>query len=400
MSQLDSAINIANAISSKDFNVRARQCVRVCNRNASCSACIDVCPSNCIVCADNELGVNWDECVGCGACIVACPVEVFSFTGQSDTQLVEDALAAAKESNVAVAIVCQAMYSRAKDLVDVNKILVVPCLGRIDETMLVRIASCGINSISLVHFDCESCFNKTSGVRVETVTNNAKELLKAWGNHCKVQVRGKLPTAVRRNAQEEFDEDKRAFFKNIKEESRQVASIVATTAIADAISNGEDVKEEPYHVLEDGTLPKANTLRRAQLLTALDAMLENNEQMQEGILHSGIFYRVSIDRDTCKSCRMCANFCPVGALRKFQTSDSKLGVIHTPALCVGCKCCQDICPSKSLKLFAVAKTNDVTERKTYAYYMNKPPVEFNRPDTMFNTVRNLIDSDQISDLQR
>ena len=400
MSQLDSAINIANAISSKDFNVRARQCVRVCNRNASCSTCIDVCPAHCISCTNNELEVNWDECVGCGACIAACPVEVFSFTGQNDTQLVEDALVSAKASNGAVTIVCQAMYSRAKELVDSSKILVVPCLGRIDETMLVRIAGCGIDSIALVHFDCESCFNKTSGCRAEVVANNAKELLKAWGNPCKVQFRGKLPTAVRRNAQEEFDEDKRAFFKNIKEESKQVASIVATTAITDAISNGEDVKEEPYHVLEDGTLPKANTVRREQLLTALDAMLDNGEQLQEGILHSGIFYRVSIDRDTCKSCRMCANFCPVGALRKFQTSDSKLGVIHTPAICVGCKCCQDICPSKSLKLFAVAKTNDVIERKTYAYYMNKPPVEFNRPDTMFNTVRNLIDSDQISDLQR
>ena len=71
-----------------------------------------------------------------------------------------------------------------------------------------------------------------------------------------------------------------------------------------------------------------------------------------------------------------------------------------PALCVGCGCCQDICPAKALKLYPLAKVQDVTERKTYAYYMNKPSVEFNRPDTMFRKVSRLINSDQLYDLQR
>ncbi len=40
-------------------------------------ACIEVCPVDCIhgTDEDNQLYINPEECIDCGACVPACPVE-------------------------------------------------------------------------------------------------------------------------------------------------------------------------------------------------------------------------------------------------------------------------------------------------------------------------------------
>lgn len=40
-----------------------------------CGACVEVCPTECIVEKDGKYVINADECVDCGACEGACPVE-------------------------------------------------------------------------------------------------------------------------------------------------------------------------------------------------------------------------------------------------------------------------------------------------------------------------------------
>ena len=37
--------------------------------------CVDVCPVDCFVEGENFLAINPDECIDCGACVPACPVE-------------------------------------------------------------------------------------------------------------------------------------------------------------------------------------------------------------------------------------------------------------------------------------------------------------------------------------
>lgn len=38
-------------------------------------ACVDVCPVDCFYEADDQLIINPDECIDCGACVPECPVE-------------------------------------------------------------------------------------------------------------------------------------------------------------------------------------------------------------------------------------------------------------------------------------------------------------------------------------
>ena len=41
----------------------------------SCGACAEACPVNAIVEGDTKYEINPDECIECGACAEACPVD-------------------------------------------------------------------------------------------------------------------------------------------------------------------------------------------------------------------------------------------------------------------------------------------------------------------------------------
>lgn len=38
-------------------------------------SCVDVCPVDCIYEGEDQLYINPDECIDCGACVAECPVE-------------------------------------------------------------------------------------------------------------------------------------------------------------------------------------------------------------------------------------------------------------------------------------------------------------------------------------
>jgi len=48
----------------------AQPCIDVKDRG-----CVDVCPVDCIYEGEKQLFIHPDECIDCGACVPACPVE-------------------------------------------------------------------------------------------------------------------------------------------------------------------------------------------------------------------------------------------------------------------------------------------------------------------------------------
>ncbi len=50
--------------------VIAEPCIDVKDRS-----CVDVCPVDCIYEGEDQLYIEPDECIDCGACVPACPVE-------------------------------------------------------------------------------------------------------------------------------------------------------------------------------------------------------------------------------------------------------------------------------------------------------------------------------------
>jgi ferredoxin len=52
------------------------------------SACVDVCPVDCIYEGDDQFFVHPDECIWCGACVVACPVGAIFLQDDLPTEFV------------------------------------------------------------------------------------------------------------------------------------------------------------------------------------------------------------------------------------------------------------------------------------------------------------------------
>lgn len=99
-------------------------------------------------------------------------------------------------------------------------------------------------------------------------------------------------------------------------------------------------------VTKDGTLPHFVPDRR-------EALLDNLAQLGQPVLPSvatRLWGCVVIDGRACSSCRMCATFCPTGAIRKFDNDDGTLGVYHYPGECVKCGSCRDVCPENAIEL--------------------------------------------------
>ncbi|MBR2790934.1 MAG: 4Fe-4S binding protein [Eggerthellaceae bacterium] len=403
MSNAGAALGAIEAYGSKDLQVIPERCVRVRNRHAACRKCLDVCPADVITCELNELAVDWAACLGCDACVAACPTEAFVSLKMDDAAILDACLSAKAAAEGPVCVVCRPLYERVLPHVDPEKAVAVDCLGRVDEALLAELAVAGASGVALVHGDCDACPCRTAGKRAAQVVAAASELAAAFGSGCRIALREKLPSVLRRAEEQAFDEGRRGFFASVKREMRQAADIAATAVANEvlAVQPGEaDGEPDPFagKVGEDGTLARLPLERHARLLRAVDALAASAPE-PTAALTCGLFGRIAINADVCKSCRMCANFCPAGALRKFDFADGRMGVKHMPALCVACGCCEDICPADALKLHGTVAAKDVALRTSYAYVMKAPRVAYNRPDTMFRTVAPLFHTDQLYDMQ-
>lgn len=55
---------------------------------------------------------------------------------------------------------------------------------------------------------------------------------------------------------------------------------------------------------------------------------------------------------TCRSCDICIEACPRGAISKHQTREGDFELISDPDLCIGCGICEGVCPCGIWKLKA------------------------------------------------
>ena len=68
-------------------------------------------------------------------------------------------------------------------------------------------------------------------------------------------------------------------------------------------------------------------------------------------------FRLQIDKDRCKSCRLCIDFCPKEVLSLTVTALNAHGVPYAecvkPDNCIGCQSCVLVCPDAAIELFEI-----------------------------------------------
>lgn len=331
-------------LGSSDITVRQDRCIMVRNRNARCGLCADACASGCIAYEDGSLSIDLDQCIGCGTCATVCPTCALEARDPSDAELLARCVAAPRTPDGPVAIACE----RADVSGEAGGPTVVACLGRVEESLVVELVARGAGGVVLFSGACDECPHVNGRHACEQVCASANELLRAWGSAARASIRevASVQGALAGGLGDRLGRPSDDGSGNLHAADALDGDAAGEPA---AVPPGDDTpapKPRYLKVMADGTLPHFIPDRRERLLDALATL---GEPADVG-LSTRLTGHVEIDLDACTSCRLCATFCPTGAISKFDDEDGAFGLLHTPGDCVRCRCCEKVCRPRAIRV--------------------------------------------------
>lgn len=370
-------------VDSGAIRVHRERCAKVRNRNVDCLKCAAACTSGCIALVDGELAIDAAKCVGCGTCATVCPTCALESLNPSDAELKAACLRIARDGEVVIA--CSQMEEALGDLLVPGAAASVVCAGRVDESLLAGLAADGVGRVTVLCGDCERCAQRHGRDTAELVAETARQVLGAWSNQLEIVVTDVPPAGVLADGADAgaVEAARDAHFA----QEPACPPIRGTEETSTGPSAGGDAPKHPahsLHVMKDGTLPHFIPDRRERLLDALAQLGEP----ASGKLETRLWGAVVIDGTKCVSCRMCATFCPTGAIAKFDDADGTLGVTHTPGDCVKCGSCRDVCPAGAITLLDAVPVSWLTDGSRHRYVMTPRPVSLtDNPHQILDTFR-------------
>lgn len=376
---------VFSAMNRSAVTVAQERCAKVRNRNVACLKCAHACTSGCISVRNGTLVVDASKCVGCGTCATVCPTCALEANNPPDEQLFLTCKKALHNKRVVIA--CGLACTAVSGMLDTAHVAQVVCAGRVDESLIVRLVREGAQSVCVVCGVCDACAQREGRKTATMVVESANVLLEAWGSSARACVCTEFPESVLRapeqseaTAQNVQQAVPHAVAQNVQQAAAQaLATFFATEQQNQPLeltpnSESETAREFTLpHVMNDGTLPHFLPDRRERLLDALFAV---GQPVQQEI-SSRLWGWVVIDGTKCVSCRMCATFCPTGAIQKFDEEDGTFGVNHTPANCVKCRSCEDICPADAIIIHNTIQTKFLASSLAHRYVMKERPTTLN-----------------------
>lgn len=359
-------------------------CVKVRNRNASCDACMAVCPTQAIIVHDNAIEFHDERCSGCGVCASVCPTQALK-TATPTTQDISDAIARLYNPDAShqepLLVFCERAYVLMAALVqDENTpvppqpFLVVPCLACFDESLYLQGCTHHHDWI-LASEDCASCPHKQDALISELIEEAAlldniihsdstfkrfypdqfADLLAFMqqrpsmhrptddqASPDRTTLDLEKHTLVRFSFTEDApDVSRRGFFSSLIEQTNDAIAHAAAETLSTTV-DAHEKKNAPKPTLArvltatSGRLKQTTPERVDRLLNCMfDAYEERLKSVQaldrgDGALEtmlstpfsSRIFSRVGFS-DSCNGCGLCATFCPTGALRASGISEDE-----------------------------------------------------------------------------
>lgn len=394
MSLINGLLALLGEIESDAIAVHEERCISVRNRNADCLRCVEACTSGALAYRDNELLVEPERCIGCGTCATACPTCAIELRNPTDAELT----AQLKHSIVATkghpVIVCETALEAADIAADnASAACVVPCLGRMDESALVGLAAYRAFDATLACGSCETCRHAPGGALMRDVVEGSRNLLEAFGSSMPVEVVEHVPERVlvsdasggaRRQGGDGVG--RRDFFRSAKDASTRAAGAAVTEELG--MAEAEPVPAAYRKVEADGTLSHFVPTRRVRLYN----YLQHIGQPEADEVETRVIGAVSIDADRCSSCRMCAVFCPTGAIKKLD-EDDVFGIVHRPSACMQCRLCERICPEQAITVSGCVPIKQFMGKEAVCFAMKRPTWTPNKPSSMYDKLHSTLGED-------
>ena len=416
MALVDNMLTMMAGMKPENISVHEERCVCIRNRNANCLKCVEVCTTGAIAYEANDLQVHPEKCIGCGTCANACPTGALEVAGLSDDELtlsVKQTIRATKGHPV---IACQHAYDAAKHQIaaeakaqkgarfafkknmprlDENAICVVPCLGRLDESIFIGMGAFRSYDVTLVCNNCEQCEHATGGAFVRKVAEDAQRMVAAFGRDMPISFVSEFPNAVILEPGEQGSAPAKALASSSRRQAlvdaKNAGAELARESLNEALG---DTPSEPVPVAYRKVDPRTGTLshfvptRRTRMYNYLKHI---GEPVVDEV-QTRVVGKVSIDADRCTSCRMCAVFCPTGAIFKVDEPEC-FGIFHRPAACMQCRLCESLCHEGAITIEDRIPIKQFMGQKGILYEMPRPEWKPNEPDSMFNKVHNVLGED-------
>ncbi len=385
MPNLVDIVEIAESLESKAVYAAADRCVAVRNRHSSCRKCVEACLADAITVKNNKLAVSAGACVACGACTTVCPTEALIPLDPLDADLAA-AIAAATAACEGVAVFACARME-ARHVGDPDKYAAVPCLARMEESVLLALAARGTGDIVLVDGTCKTCKYRACVPGIDATVASANTLLAAQGADVRVRRARAFPeVALSRDANKTYGAARRGFFTQAGGTAKSAAKTAAEKALVKMLGGGDKkaaTLRDRLRMSDKGSLPQFNAERRMQVLDSMDAL----GQSVVPEIETRLFGSIEIDLEKCSSCLMCTVFCPTGAIRKSEEEpeEGKGDLLEFSAAdCVQCNLCADACLKKCLTVSPVVSTEELFDFEPRLIQLPEPPA---RPGLLGNRKR-------------
>lgn len=370
MPNLIDVIEVAEALEGKAVYLAPDRCVVVRNRNASCEKCREACPVDAVFAADNALVLDPGRCVACGACTTVCPTEALIPLEPLDDELAVAAAHAIEASEGSSVFACARIASKGKG--DPDKYAAVPCLARMEESVLVGLASRGTNDVLLVDGTCSTCKFRACNPGIDETVASANTLIAAQGSDARVRRASAFPEQVlledRRGL---LGASRRGFFAQARDAVKEAAGKSVEVAFKSEHA-AQPTLYDRLRMSDAGTMPQFKPERRMHVLDAMDRLGRSVVPQ----IDTRLFGNVIIDETSCSACGMCAVFCPTGALRKSDAvPEGGVGsyLEFSTAECVQCNLCADVCLKKSLRVDSVVSTEELFDFEPRLIHLPDPP---------------------------
>jgi ferredoxin len=328
--RINVAANSPETFDRKGVETHMDRCVHTRHRLASCARCVQACPVG-AVSLTKAISVDTAKCTGCGVCTTVCPSGAFEAASPGALELCSLAEAQARRSKK-VTFRCEnhpdGVDKKPEDAINV------PCIGRIDESILLAAVAAGAKTVRLLDGGCQRCERKRGSDVAICAAQQVNFLLESLGVLSRLQIVSQPSSgATLRKVQAARPGvmSRRDFFAMLWG-ARTGERITSARVSEESQRNRAPLRAS---IVEDVKYIPAKW-------RILSTSIRNLGAAPRRSMFSGDLWANVAINGNCNGCLMCASSCPTGALAKIE-QDGKVGLSFTAAHCTACNLCTEVC---------------------------------------------------------